>query len=191
MALGFPARRPRKTREFLDTAAVETWLAIASRREVREYEERPLAADVQQRILDAGRLAGSAKNRQPWRFLVVEDPARREQLAETVFEPTNVRGAAFVVAIAISGKGPLQFDAGRCASNMLLAAWDAGVGSSPNGLADADAAHAALGLGEDERVAIVLTFGYPRRPRDPASRRPEEWSARAGRKPLDELVERL
>lgn len=170
---------------------MEVWLAIASRREVRDYDARPLPAELERRILDAGRLAGSAKNRQPWRFLVVEDRGRRERLAETVFEPGNIRGAAFVVAVAVSGKGPLQFDAGRCASNMLLAAWDAGIGSSPNGLADADAAAEALGLGEGERVAIVLTFGYPARPRDPGARSAEEWSARARRKPLDELVERV
>lgn len=170
---------------------MEAWLAIAARREVRDYDERPLPADVQRRILDAGRLAGSAQNRQPWRFLVVEDRERKERLAASVFAPGNVRGAPFVVAIAVSGKGPLQFDAGRCAANMLLAAWDAGVGSSPNGLADADAAAEALSLREDERLAIVLTFGYPRSPRDPAARSADEWSARAGRKPLEELVERL
>jgi nitroreductase len=44
---------------------MDTWLAVASRREVREYAGRNLPEDVVQRILDAGRLAGSAKNRQP------------------------------------------------------------------------------------------------------------------------------
>ncbi len=44
---------------------MDTWLAVASRREVREYADRDLPEDVVQRILDAGRLAGSAKNRQP------------------------------------------------------------------------------------------------------------------------------
>jgi nitroreductase len=44
---------------------MDTWLAVASRREVREYADRELPEDVVGRILDAGRLAGSAKNRQP------------------------------------------------------------------------------------------------------------------------------
>ena len=43
---------------------MDTWLAVASRREVREYADRDLPEDVVRRILDAGRLAGSAKNRQ-------------------------------------------------------------------------------------------------------------------------------
>jgi nitroreductase len=166
---------------------VDTFLAIASRREVREYEERALPPEVEERILDAGRLSGSSKNRQPWRFDVV----RGELLAEHVYEPDNLRGSPFVVAVVIGGKGPTSFDAGRAAQNMLLAAWNEGVGGSPNGLADAEAVAKALGLGEEERVAIVLSFGYPSKPRDPSSRSAEEWSARANRKPLPELVRRL
>jgi nitroreductase len=166
---------------------VDTFLAITSRRETRRYSERPIPDDVQQQILDAGRLAGSARNRQSWRFLVVDSPERRSALAETVYEPGNVHGAQLVVAIVAKA----SLDTGRCAQNMLLAAWNAGVGSCPNGLADEAKAHAALGLDSEEPIAIVLTFGYPERERDPDRRTPEEWSARADRKPLDDLVSRL
>jgi nitroreductase len=166
---------------------MDTWLAVASRREVREYSDRELPDEVVRRILDAGRLAGSARNRQPWRFLVVQDPEARERLAEAVYEPTNVRGATLVVAILAKG----SLDTGRAIQNMLLVAWNDGVGSCPNGLADPDAARAALGLDPEQELAIVLTFGYPARARDPLRRTPEEWSARANRKSLDELVERL
>jgi nitroreductase len=166
---------------------VDTRLAIASRRETREYADRPLSEQVVRAILDAGRLAGSAKNRQPWRFLLVENEAAREQLAEAVFEPRNVRGAQLIIAIL----GRSSLDTGRCAQNMLLAAWNEGVGSCPNGQKDPDAARAALGLGEDDEIATVLTFGYPARERHPERRTPEEWSSRADRKPLGELVERI
>jgi nitroreductase len=166
---------------------VDTWLAIASRREIREYADRAIPEDVVRTILDAGRLAGSAKNRQPWRFLLVEDETARARLAEAVFEPTNVQGARLVVAIV----GRSGLDTGRCVQNMLLAAWNAGVGSCPNGQRDPEAARAALGLADGQELATVLTFGYPARERHPERRTPEEWSARADRKPLDELVERL
>ena len=166
---------------------MDTFVAIASRRETRDYSDRPVPDDVAQRILDAGRLAGSARNRQPWRFLVVESESARDRLADAVYEPTNVRGARLVVAIV----GRSGLDTGRCAQNMLLAAWNAGVGSCPNGLKDTVAAQQALGLDADEEIAIVLTFGYPARARDPEQRTPEEWSTRANRKPLDELVERV
>jgi nitroreductase len=157
---------------------MDTWLAVASRREVREYADRELPEEVVNRILDAGRLAGSARNRQPWRFLVVDGAEARERLADAVYEPANVRGARLVVAI-LGGGG---LDTGRAMQNMLLTAWNEGVGSCPNGIAGADGARDALGL--DEEIAIVLTFGYPSRPADPARRTPEEWSARANRKPL-------
>jgi nitroreductase len=170
---------------------VETPLTIASRRETRRYDDRPIPPDVERRILDAGRLAGSAQNKQPWRFLVVESPEVRARLAEAVFESGNVRGAQLVVAIAVTGKGPTSFDAGRAAQNMLLAAWDLGVGGSPNGMPDRDAAGEILGVHEGESPAIVLTFGYPAKPRDPSARSVEEWSGRAKRRPLDELVERI
>jgi nitroreductase len=163
---------------------VDTWLAIASRREIREYADRAIPEDVVRTILDAGRLAGSAKNRQPWLFLLVEDETVRARLAEAVFEPTNVQGARLVVAIV----GSSGLDTGRCAQNMLLAAWNAGVGSCPNGQRDPEAARAALGLADGEELATVLTFGYPARERHPERRTPEEWSARADRKPLDDLV---
>jgi nitroreductase len=115
----------------------------------------------------------------------VTDPERLERLANSVYEPQNVRGARLV--IAISGGRP--FDLGRCAQNMMLAAWSEGVGSTPNGVSDADAVKDALSL--DEPPAIVLTFGYPATGGDPQRRSAEEWSARANRKPLEELVERL
>jgi nitroreductase len=169
---------------------VDTFLAIASRREVKSYDGRPIPDDVVRRILDAGRLSGSGGNRQPWRFVLVSGRTQ-EALADTVFEPEHVRGAPLVVALVVGGKGPVSFDAGRCAQNMLLAAWNEGVGGSPNGLADSDAANAIIGAAEDRRIAIVLSFGYPTRPRDPEARSAEEWSARAKRKPLDELVERV
>ena len=161
-------------------------LAIASRREVREYEPRALPADVEERILDAGRLAGSAKNRQPWRFHVVPG----ERLADCVYEPTNLRGAPFVVAVVVRGKGPVSFDAGRAAQNMLLAAWNEGVGGSPNGVSDEPAARRLLELDDEERIAIVLSFGYPAKPRDPESRTAAEWSAQANRRPLQDSVRR-
>jgi nitroreductase len=170
---------------------VDTFLAIASRRDQRRYRAEPLAEEVVTRILDAGRLAGSASNRQPWTFVVVEGAAPREAVASTVFAPDNVRYAGLVVAIVVTGKGPVSFDAGRAAQNMLLAAWNEGIASCPNGLADRDAARAALDLGEEESPVIVLTFGRPERERDAGSRTAADWSARANRRPLDDVVRRL
>jgi nitroreductase len=170
---------------------VDTYLAIASRRDERRYSADPLPSEVVEQILDAGRLAGSGANRQPWTFVVVEGRERIERLATGVFAPENVRTAALVVGVLVSGKGPVSFDAGRAAQNMLLAAWNAGVSSCPNGVADPETVAEALDAGGDERVAIVLTFGRPARRRDPESLPAAAWSARANRRPLADVVRRL
>ena len=133
---------------------VDAFLAVASKREVRGYSDRPVPDAAVRRILEARRIAGSSRNRQPWRFLVVGDPGVRERVAEAVFAPGNVRGAALVVAVAVRGGGP-------------------------------------VGLEEDERPVIVLTFGYPAGARDPQRRSPEEWVAGADRKAFEEVVRRL
>ena len=161
---------------------METYLAIASKRDTRAYAETPVPDEVARRILDAGRLSGSSRNTQRWQFALVSGEAQ-ERLAGAVYAPENVRGAALVVAIVGEAGG---FDVGRCAQNMMLAAWNDGVVSCPNGIKDAEKAASVVG-GE---VGVVLSFGYPARPRDPESRSVEAWSARAKRKPLDELVRR-
>jgi nitroreductase len=86
----------------------------------------------------------------------------KDRLAEAVYAPENVASAALVVAI-VGEAG--AFDTGRCAQNMMLGAWGEGVASCPNGVRDADAAAEICG-GE---VRAILSFGYPARPRDPAS----------------------
>jgi nitroreductase len=170
---------------------VDTFLAVASRREVREYAARPIPVDAVQRILEAGRVSGSSRNRQPWRFIVVESPSLLERLADAVYASGNVRGAALVVVIANRGRGPTAFDAGRAAQNMMLTAWNEHIGSCPNGMPEPDTVAALLDLHEDEHPTIVLTFGYPARIRDPQRYEAIEWIERADRKPFDEIVERL
>jgi nitroreductase len=161
---------------------MDAFLAIASKRDERAYADRAVPDDVARRILEAGRVSGSSRNTQRWEFVVVEPP--RDALAAAVYAPQNVATAALVVAI-VGGAG--SFDVGRCAQNMMLAAWNEGVASCPNGLRDPEAAAAVCG-GE---VKAVLSFGFPARgPRAPERRSAEEWAARANRKPLDELVRR-
>jgi nitroreductase len=165
---------------------VDAFLAVVSKREVRSYADRILPPEVVRRILEAGRVAGSSQNRQARRFVVLE--RFRDDAAKCVFVPANVSTAALAVAIVIGGRGPAGFDAGRAAQNMMLAAWNDGVGSCPNGIADADELSRLLGLDDSERVASIVSFGYPAREVDPARRTAEQWIAAANRKPFDEVV---
>jgi nitroreductase len=157
---------------------VETFLAIASKRDERRYADRPVSEEHVLRILDAGRLSGSSRNTQNWQFVVVSDTAA---LAEVVYAPENVQTAGLVVAIVGDA---FPFDVGRCAQNMMLAAWDLGVVSCPNGISDAERAAELVGAA----VKMILSFGYPVRELDVEARSADEWSAAAKRKPLDDLV---
>jgi nitroreductase len=168
---------------------VDTYLAVASKRDWRSYADRPVPEDVQRRILDAGRLAGSAVNKQPWRFVVVASDEAKARVAETVYERNNIATSAFAIAITTEGGG-FPLDVGRSMQNMFLTAWNEGVASCPNGMADPAVAAAALGLDEGWLPANIPSFGYPRRPPNVEAKTPEEWSAEANRKPLDDLIRR-
>jgi nitroreductase len=169
---------------------VDTYLAVASKRDWRSYADRPVPEDVRRRIIDAGRLAGSAVNRQPWTFVVVESPDLKDRLAETVYAAANVRTCAFAVAIVTDG-GKYPLDVGRAMQNMFLVAWNDGVVSCPNGAPDPAAAARVLGLDEGLLPVNIPTFGYPKRPLNPEERSAEEWSAEANRKPLEAILRAL
>lgn len=170
---------------------METFLAIASRRDERRYRSESLLPASIERLLDAGRLSGSSRNSQPWTFVVPQGRSRVEQLARGVSVPQNVTSAGLVVAIVAHGTGPVLFDAGRAAQSMLLAAWADGIASCPNAIVDQALAREVLECGADETLVIVLSFGLPERLRDPESRDASEWSARANRRPLTEVVRHL
>jgi nitroreductase len=168
---------------------MDAFLAIASRREIRQFRRDPLPDEAVRRILEAGRVSGSSKNHQPWRFVVVRSRDLLDQLAGTVRTPTNLASAPLFVAVLVDDHPRAAFDGGRAVQNMLLAAWNDGIGGCPNGFADHDSARAVLAVRAEQSLLVGLSFGYPARRRRPERRPPEEWLARARRLPLDELVQ--
>jgi len=161
---------------------MDAFLAIASKRDLRDYAETAIPSDVERRILEAGRIAGSSQNRQAREFVVVEQA--KDELANAVYAPRNVATARLVVAIVGTAGG---VDSGRAAQNMMLAAWSEGVVSCPNGVRHAELANRICG-GD---VKLVLSFGYPAKDWDANAHSAEEWLARARRKPFDEIVRRV
>jgi hypothetical protein len=118
-----------------DAPGVDAYPAAASKRDQREYAERPVPEDSVSRILDAGRIAGGEE---PSALAVPRArgaPVGRPGCADRLrtFQPAR-RSAGRIV---VSGKGPVAFDAGRAAQNTMLAAWNEGV-SCPNGIANPD-----------------------------------------------------
>lgn len=164
---------------------MDAYWCIVSKREVRRYTDDPIPAEVLERILQAGRVTGNARNRQRWAFYVVGRPELLARLAETVAAPENVRGCRVAIALVLLGQSP--FDAGRAAQNMMLAAWSSGVGSCPNTVVTKDACRSLLGLPAEADIATVLSFGYPAEP-VPRERDAAALLRRVKRKPLEELV---
>jgi nitroreductase len=163
--------------------------AIETKRAVRTFEPRPLEPAHLELILNAGRRSGSSKNLQRWDFVVVESRERLVRLAEVGRYAGHLSGAAAGVALVTpdptAADAPLSvmFDLGQAAANMMLAAWDLGIGSVPATVYDHDLARRILGYPADRRCEYILSFGYPADPSDLT--RPN----RAGRRrPLTDLV---
>lgn len=165
---------------------MDAYLAIVSVRVVREYSERPISDDALHRILQAGRVTGSSRNTQPWKFYVVRSRELLGQLAGTVFAPDNVRRCQVAIGISTTAKSP--WDAGRCAQNMILAAWAEGVGSCPNGLKDMETCRRLLRLSDDESLVSLLSLGYPRTPYQPPADDIGGIISRINRRPLNDVV---
>jgi nitroreductase len=129
-------------------------------RAVRGYRDEPIPDDEVEAILQAGRWTGSAKNVQPWAFVVVRSPEQREAVAACGNFTTPIRNAPLVVAL-VGLPGGYEFDIGRLAQNMMLAAAARGIGSCPVTLHDEACAHRVLGVPEDHGCRYAIAFGYP------------------------------
>lgn len=135
--------------------------AVETRLEVREYREEPVDDATKRRILDAGRLASSGSNRQHWRFLLLDDDADVERLAELSPSGSWVAGADFAVVILTDADyGPRGIDAGRALTYMQLVGWAAGIGSCLYTV-DNPALREFLEIPDAFELTAVLGFGYP------------------------------
>jgi len=150
-------------------------------RALRAFREEPLREEDLAAVLEAARWTGSSKNSQRWSFVVVDDPGQRARLAECGDFTDPLRHAPVTVAL-VQEPGGYEFDTGRLAQNLMLAADAVGLASCPVTLHREDRAHAVLGLPEGARCRFAVAFGY--RAEDA---RPARFG---GRRPLEELVHR-
>jgi len=142
---------------------METWQSINTVRVVREFADRPIDVEHLDRILNAGRRAGSSKNDQHWAFIVIRDRAHLAELAEVGRYAGHLAGATIAIALVTPdpASASVMWDLGRAAQNMVLAAWELGIGTVPATVYDHEMAHRLLGLPPDRRCDFLLSFGYP------------------------------
>lgn len=148
---------------------MSTWEAVQRRRSIRKYKPDPIAADSWHRITEAGRLAPSASNRQPCRFLVVRDREKRRQLAEAARGQSFIAEAPLVMVACASEKRTMSngqyeawvVDLTIALDHMTLVAAEEGVGTCWIAAFDPEAIRQLLGLGKDVPILAVMPFGYP------------------------------
>lgn len=158
--------------------------AIKGRRSVRAYQPRPVEREKIERVLEAARLAPSARNRQAWKFFVVQDMAKRRAIQEAA------NGAAFLgeapVILVACGVEPAMMPCAQRTDSVdlsiamafaILEAQEQGLGTCWMGAFDAEAVGEALGLSEDTNAVMITPLGYP-----------AEQPAPRPRKELSEIV---
>lgn len=167
---------------------MDTYRCIVAKRDLRTFTDRPIAPALLRRILNAGRMSGSSKNSQPWHFVVVRERERLRALAGCGRFAQHVAQAAAAVCVIVDSPRDL-FDAGRCAQNIMLAAWNAGVASCPASMHRSEEAGSLLAVPPGRVLATVISLGYPHpRGRGPIERAALRILAGGGRRRLEAMV---
>ena len=168
---------------------MNTWDALRSRRNVRQYTDDPIAPTDLDRILEAGRRSPSARNRQWWDLVVCTDRQQLSELAGVWQGATHIAGAAAAVAVIVADiddtqtRETRQYDLGQLTMSMMLAATDLGIGSAHAASRDQDLARRILGFPDDRICAWLIGLGYP-------ADRPLTPVKNPDRRPLDDVVHR-
>jgi len=138
---------------------------ILTRRSIRRYETKDVPQNVLKQILEAGRQAPSAANRQPVRFVVVNDRDLLKVLCDTLFTrfvkyaPLAIVGCADVKSL-LTGKWAVV-DATIAMENMVIAAWTLGVGSCWIGACNEEEVKRLLKIPDKWKIVALVTLGYP------------------------------
>jgi nitroreductase len=153
--------------------------AIKSMLAVRSYQDKPIADAVVMRIVEAGRLTGSSRNRQEWDFVVVRSPETLKQLGALASTGKYIADAPLAIAVVVPENATGYIDGARAVQDMMLAAWDEGIGSVWVGNTNKPEIKELLGVPSNLMVLTVVPFGYPAE---------KIGKGRKARKPLNEIV---
>ena len=135
--------------------AIRTMLAV------RTYQDKPVPEATLRRVVEAGRLTGSAKNLQPWQFVVVQERETLRQLGKLARTGAHTAQAAAAIVVAVDKSPFAVSDASRAIQSMLLAAWGDGVGGNWVGFGGLEEVRALLGIPSSLDVLAILPLGYP------------------------------
>jgi len=152
---------------------------IKVRREIREYLDKPVPQESLQQILEAGRLAPSSKNSQPWHFIVIRDKGILRKISDLTPTGKHIAQAPLAIAILMDGAKLPEIDGARATQNMVLAAWSLGIGSCWVTNFYDDGVKDLLGVPQRMKLVTVMPFGYPTEPKT---------TRKKVRKPMSEIL---
>ena len=168
---------------------MQTWEAIRSRRDVRSFEDRPIADDHLDEILESGRRSPSSQNWQPWDFILVRQRDQLEKLSHVWRGAGHVAHAAAAIALIAPvpaderQRNRLQYDLGQATMSIMLAAAGLGIGSGHSAVGEQELARQLLSLPAGKSCAFLVSLGYP-------ADRPLTLIRNPDRRPFDEVVHR-
>jgi nitroreductase len=143
---------------------MEVFEAVRTVLAVREYQDKPIPPDVVRKIVEAGRLTGSAMNAQPWHFVAVENRETLGRLGAVATTGPYVAQAPLAVVVAIEKTRFAVSDGSRAIQSMMLTAWADGVASNWVGFVGGlSGVNPILGIPNTLDVLGIVPFGYPTR----------------------------
>ena len=149
---------------------------ILSRRSIRQYEQKEIPNEILNKILETGRQAPSAANRQPEHFIVITDYKIKKELSKGLFNrfiknaPLTIVGCANTGA-KLTGKWSIV-DTTIALQNMVLAAWTMGIGSCWIGDFKEEKVKELLKIPNKWKVVALISFGYPAEQPKPKNKKP-------------------
>lgn len=160
--------------------------AIRTRRSIRNYDNQPVENEKLLNVLEAVRLSPSATNAQPWSFIVVTDRGVKERLRSSFDKDWFVSAPVIIVACGLPGEAWVRHDGEEywkvdvtiAMQDLILVAWEEGLGTCWIGAFNEEEAKRALGIPEHVRVVAMTPLGYPAEEKGPV----------ADRKPLEEII---
>lgn len=141
---------------------MEVFDAVRTVLAVRQFRDQPIPESIVHQIVEAGRLTASSINKQPWHFIVVQDKETLQQLGALAKSGPYIAQAPLAIVVSFEHSSPFGVsDASRAIQDMILTAWEQGVGSNWVGFNNFSNIKPVLGIPEEIDVLAIVPFGYP------------------------------
>ncbi len=158
---------------------MDTFNAVRTVLAVRKFQDKPVPPKVVRKIVESAWLTASSMNRQPWRFVAVEDRATLQKIGGLAKTGPYIAQAPLAVVVVTEKNQFSESDASRAIQSMVLTAWSEGIGSNWVGFYGLDAVKPLLGIPDELQILAIVPFGYPEN---------RIGLGKKNRKPFDEVV---